>query len=47
MLLTSSGSSDRREDIYRAVHATDWILLELHQEGKSLEKIFRELTREE
>jgi ABC-2 type transport system ATP-binding protein len=47
MLLTSSGSSDRREDIYRAVHATEWILLELHQEGKSLEKIFRELTREE
>ena len=43
---SSSGTSDLREEIYRAIHGTDWILLELHQEGKSLEKIFRELTQE-
>jgi ABC-2 type transport system ATP-binding protein len=42
-----SGPQDRREDIYRAVKATDWTLLELHQEGKSLETIFRELTQED
>ncbi len=47
MTLLAAGESDLREEIYRAVRATDWILLELHQEGKSLEKIFRELTREE
>ena len=45
--LTASALDDPREDIYRAIKATDWTLLELHQEGKSLEKIFRELTREE
>lgn len=42
-----SGAQDRREEIYRAVRATDWTLLELRQEGKSLETIFRELTRED
>ena len=47
MTLLAAGESDLREEIYRAVRATDWILLELRQEGKSLEKIFRELTREE
>jgi len=45
--LQVSGAQDRREDIYRAVKATDWTLLELHQEGKSLETIFRELTQED
>jgi hypothetical protein len=44
--LTMSTPDDPREVIYRAIKATDWTLLELHQEGKSLEKIFRELTQE-
>ena len=44
--LTMSTPDDPREAIYRAIKATDWTLLELHQEGKSLEKIFRELTQE-
>ncbi len=44
--LTMSTPDDPREAIYRAIKTTDWILLELHQEGKSLEKIFRELTQE-
>jgi len=44
--LTISTPDDPREAIYRAIKATDWTLLELHQEGKSLEKIFRELTQE-
>jgi ABC-2 type transport system ATP-binding protein len=41
-----TGSEDRREVIYQAIKATDWTLLEFHQEGKSLETIFRELTQE-
>ena len=45
--LAVSATDDPREPIYRAIKATDWTLLELRQEGKSLEKIFRELTREE
>jgi ABC-2 type transport system ATP-binding protein len=45
--VTVSGPDDRREVIYQAIKATDWTLLELHQEGKSLETIFRELTQED
>ena len=45
--LTMSTPDDPREAIYQAIKTTDRTLLELHQEGKSLEKIFRELTQEE
>ncbi len=38
--------SDPRADIYVAVKSTDWILLDFRQETKTLETIFRELTRE-
>jgi ABC-2 type transport system ATP-binding protein len=44
--LTCQSSVDVRGDIYRKIKETDWILLELHQETKTLEHIFRELTRE-
>lgn len=44
--LTVSSTEDPRSEIYSSIKATDWTLLEFHQEGKSLEKIFRELTRE-
>jgi len=44
--LTCASSADLRENIYRKVKDTDWILLELHQATKSLENIFRELTEE-
>lgn len=37
---------DIREKIYRRIRETDWVLLEYRQESKSLEKIFRELTKE-
>jgi ABC-2 type transport system ATP-binding protein len=37
---------DIRPDLYAAVKATDWVLVELGQETKNLETIFRELTRE-
>jgi len=35
---------DVRERVYRKIKEQDWVLLEFHQEMKSLEKIFRELT---
>jgi ABC-2 type transport system ATP-binding protein len=44
--LTCQASSDLRVDIYQKIKETDWILLELHQEAKTLESIFRDLTRE-
>jgi len=38
--------SDRREDIYKAIKNTDWVLLEFYQETKTLETIFSDLTRQ-
>jgi ABC-2 type transport system ATP-binding protein len=37
---------DARAEIYQAVKATDWVLVEMNQEAQTLETIFRELTRE-
>jgi ABC-2 type transport system ATP-binding protein len=37
---------DPRTAIYDCVKKTDWILIELRQEAKTLETIFRELTKE-
>jgi ABC-2 type transport system ATP-binding protein len=37
---------DVRSDVYRRIREKDWVLLEFTQEYKSLEKIFRELTKE-
>ena len=44
--LVCAGDQDRREAIYRAVRATDWVLLELYQRTRDLETVFRELTKE-
>jgi len=38
--------TDPRADLYAAIKATDWVLIDFHQEAKTLETIFRELTRE-
>jgi ABC-2 type transport system ATP-binding protein len=35
-----------RDAVYRAVRETDWILVELTQETRTLENIFKELTQE-
>jgi len=40
-------STDLRGEIYQKIKQTDWVLLEFRQETKSLEKIFRQLTRED
>ena len=44
--LTCRPSTDLREDIYQKIKRTNWILLEFRQETKTLENIFRELTKE-
>ena len=37
---------DLRKEIYLKIKATDWIITEFFMESKTLEKIFRELTKE-
>ncbi|MBW2367690.1 MAG: ATP-binding cassette domain-containing protein [Deltaproteobacteria bacterium] len=44
--LTCPADTDLRAAVYGAVKPTDWVLLELRQETKTLETIFRELTKE-
>ncbi len=46
--LNAFTSSDRdvREKIYTAVKATDWVMIEFLQEAKTLETIFRDLTKQ-
>lgn len=44
--LTCTAGCDPRAGVYAAIKQTDAVLLELRQEVKSLETIFRELTRE-
>lgn len=40
------GMEDPRIDLYETIKATDWVLTNFHRESKTLETIFRELTRE-
>ena len=44
--LTCKTRADLRGTVYQKIKQTDWTLLEFHQETKTLENIFRELTRE-
>jgi ABC-2 type transport system ATP-binding protein len=44
--LTCKAEDDQRAAVYQLIKETDWILLEFRQETKSLETIFRELTKE-
>ncbi|MDY6952337.1 MAG: ATP-binding cassette domain-containing protein [Thermodesulfobacteriota bacterium] len=44
--LTCQCTEDLRGKIYQKVKETDWVLLELQRESKTLENVFRELTRE-
>jgi ABC-2 type transport system ATP-binding protein len=46
VVLSCSTGDDIRKDVYLRVKEKDWVLLEFSRESKSLEKIFRELTRE-
>ncbi|OEU63914.1 MAG: ABC transporter [Desulfobacterales bacterium S5133MH16] len=45
--ITCKSASDLRETVYQEIKQTDWVLIEFHQETKTLETIFRELTEED
>ncbi len=44
--LTCTPENDLRETVYRQIKQTDWLLMEFRQESRTLENIFRKLTRE-
>lgn len=44
--ITVHTDADIRQDIYRIIRQSDWMLLEFRQETQTLEHIFRELTLE-
>jgi ABC-2 type transport system ATP-binding protein len=44
--LDAEAGADPRPAVYDRIKATDWVLLELRQETRSLETVFRELTKE-
>jgi ABC-2 type transport system ATP-binding protein len=44
--LSVPSTRDLRAEIYRTVKQTDWELLEFYQESRTLETVFRELTKE-
>jgi ABC-2 type transport system ATP-binding protein len=44
--ITCQSSADLRGDIYHKIKDTEWTLLEFHRETRTLENIFRELTKE-
>ncbi len=44
--ITFHADQDLRGAIYDAIKRTDWVILEYSQQSRSLETIFRELTRE-
>jgi len=43
--ITGGKDQDLREQVFRAVAAAGWILMEMRQEVQSLEDVFRDLTR--
>ncbi len=44
--LRCGSENDPREEIYRRIKKHDWVLLEFHHRVQTLEKIFRDITRE-
>ncbi len=44
--IVSDSADDMQEKIFACIKETDWVLVEFTQEVKSLENIFRELTKE-
>ena len=44
--LRCSSGNDPREEIYKRIKQHDWVLLEFHHELQTLEKVFRDITRE-
>jgi ABC-2 type transport system ATP-binding protein len=46
LLLTCEGGDDVRPAVYEKIRRNDWVLLEFYREGRTLENIFRDLTKE-
>jgi ABC-2 type transport system ATP-binding protein len=46
LVLSCRAGDDIRADLYRLIKRKDWSLLELRRESRTLENIFRELTKE-
>ena len=46
VVVNSTATQDIRGDIYGKIKTTDAVLLDFHQETRSLEHIFRQITRE-
>jgi ABC-2 type transport system ATP-binding protein len=46
LILSCKGGEDIRSDLYQIIKKNDWHLLEFHRESRTLENIFRELTKE-
>ena len=44
--LRCGSDNDPREEIYERIKQHDWVLLEFHHELQTLEKVFRDITRE-
>jgi ABC-2 type transport system ATP-binding protein len=45
--LTCKSAVDLRQTIYQTIKQTSWVLIGFHQETKTLETVFRELTKED
>ncbi len=46
VVLSCRAGEDVRPDVYRIIKKNDWLLVEFHRESRTLENIFRELTKE-
>ena len=46
LLLSCEAGKDVRAEVYHAIKKSDWVLMEFHRESRTLENIFRELTKE-
>ncbi len=44
--LRCASDADPREEIYKRIKQQDWVLMEFHHEVQTLEKVFRDITRE-
>ncbi len=44
--LSCKSDKDIRPEVYKVIKENDWVLLEFHKQTRTLEAIFRELTRE-
>jgi len=46
LCLSCKAGRDVRPDVYRVINQNEWILVEFHRESRTLENVFRELTKE-